>query len=107
MWNAGLQRQIAEADSRRKAAGIQHWRAWQRRGGGGDLTIQHGAARIDKQSDVVFQNEMRREQALLALDRLIRERLSSGVPGSIGVRVSFNRNRLGHVRTIREDDIIS
>lgn len=70
------------------------------------MTTQHGRATIHKNDDVVYQNEVRREQALLTLDRLIRERLSSGIPGSIGVRVTFNRNRLGQVRSIREDDIM-
>ena len=48
---------------------------------------------------------MKREQALLALDRLIRERLASGMPGVIGIRIPFNRNRLGSIRAIREDDL--
>lgn len=50
-------------------------------------------------------NEAKREQALLALDRLIRERLASGAPGVVGVRLPFNRNRLGSIKTLWEDDL--
>ena len=70
------------------------------------MTISADEATIRKQrEDVVARNEMKREQALLALDRLIRERLASGMPGVIGIRIPFNRNRLGSIRAIREDDL--
>jgi hypothetical protein len=68
------------------------------------LTKQGDEARIASGKSVAEHNSEQLEKALLALDRIVRERLASGMPGAIGVRIPFQRNRLGNVRVIREDE---
>lgn len=50
------------------------------------------------------QNQRRREEALRALDNLMRERLATGTPGSIGIRIPFRRKLFGVIREIREGE---
>jgi len=50
-------------------------------------------------------NAFQHQQAIRSLDRLIRERLATGKPGMIGIRIPFQREKLGRIREIREDEI--
>ena len=70
------------------------------------MTRTDKSDRIKREREALeMHNAFQHQQAIRSLDRLIRERLATGKPGMIGIRIPFQREKLGRIREIREDEI--